>query len=202
MEATEMFIDYVTLMLVNMSGGFILLGAFLLNGMPEGDARKWVAAFAVAGLIAFVTGLRMTFTWPLPGPYNMLFGESSVLLGAIFLGIALALGMNSALSPLAALIAVASLTAVLLGCRVMNLGLTARPAATAIGFILSGIAGLLTASAFLWSAARTPRTLGAVALFIAAALWLFVGYSGYWAHAKLQSAWEPPTMHQPPQADE
>ena len=196
-----MFIDYLTLMLVNMSAALALLGFFLLLGVQGADARAWSAPFLITGLIAFVTGLHMILTWPLPGPYNTLFGETTVLLGAILLGIALSVGMGRSLPPLAVFIVVASLVAILLGCRIINLSLTASPAMSGLGFILAGIGGLLTAGAFLCASSRSLKIVGASVLFVTAALWLFVGLSAYWAHAKSLGNWQPTTMRQQPPAN-
>ena len=89
-----MFIDFVALMLLNMAAGFGVLAFFLLMGLAGGDRKRWVAPFAMVGLVAIVCGFRMIFTWPLPGSYNSAFGEMSVLLGAIYLGIALSLAKD------------------------------------------------------------------------------------------------------------
>jgi putative membrane protein len=194
-----MFIDYLTLLLANMSAALTLLGIFLLRSAPTADPRAWSAPFLITGLIAFIGGLHITLTWPLPGPYNMFFGESSVLLGAILLGIALALGMGWSTAPLAAVIPIAALVAILLGCRIMNLGLTAAPTASGLGFILAGIGGLLTAAAFAWTSSRPLKIIAAIVLLVTAALWLFVGLNAYWGHAKSLSDWQPTTMKpQPP----
>ena len=70
-----MMIDYVTLMLVNMAAGFFLLGCFVWRGLDAEDRINWVPAFGICGLVAAVCGFVMTFTWPLPKPFSMAFGE-------------------------------------------------------------------------------------------------------------------------------
>ena len=84
-----MFIDYLTLMLVNMTIGLVVLAWFLLRGIQREDNKAWAAPFAGVGLIASVTGFTMTLTWPLPpaklAVYNMAFGEMTVLFGVLFL---------------------------------------------------------------------------------------------------------------------
>ena len=69
------FIDYVALLLVNMTAGFVVLAFFLLYGL-SGERKRWAAPFAMAGLVAFLCGLHMIFRWPLPGAYNSAFGET------------------------------------------------------------------------------------------------------------------------------
>jgi putative membrane protein len=83
-----MFIDYVTLMLANMAAGLLVLAVFLwrdISAATPDSGRRWAPAMAVPGLIATITGFAMTFTWPLPSPYNIAFGETSVMLGVLFL---------------------------------------------------------------------------------------------------------------------
>ena len=97
-----MMIDYLTLMLINMAAGLFLLGCFVWRDLdtPE-DFGRWVPAFAICGLVAAIGGFAITFTWPLPQPYNSAFGEMSVLLGVLWLGLALALAKKWELLPLA-----------------------------------------------------------------------------------------------------
>ncbi len=61
-----MFIDYVPLILINMSAAFLILAFYLLTGIEREDRAKWAPAFGIAGLVAFLGGLHIIFTWPLP----------------------------------------------------------------------------------------------------------------------------------------
>ena len=47
------FIDYVALLLVNMTAGFVVLAFFLLYGL-SGERKRWATPFAMAGLVAFL----------------------------------------------------------------------------------------------------------------------------------------------------
>jgi putative membrane protein len=138
------FIDYVTLMLINMTAGYFLLSCFVWWGLDSQDKIHWTPAFAIVGLVATVCGFVMTFTWPLPKPYSMAFGEMSVLLGVLFLGAALALARGWNLQPLTIYAIVAGVAAIVLGVGIFKLGLTATPVLTGIGFVLSGLAGVLS----------------------------------------------------------
>ena len=44
--------------------------------------------------IALITGLHMTLTWPIPGSFNIAFGEATVLFGILFVGTSLTLVMG------------------------------------------------------------------------------------------------------------
>ncbi len=183
-----MFNDYLTLKLVNMTAGLLLLAGYFLWGMDHPGQRHWAAAFAMVGLVAFLTGLHMTWTWPLPKLAeanlqwaNIAFGEMSVLLGVLFLGAALAVGLRWSLLPVGVYAFLAGATAILVGVRIAGLGLTNAPVLTAVGFGLTGLAGVLTP--FVVSLrGRALRIVGALVLAAAAVVWAVTGYLGYWVH--------------------
>ncbi len=76
-----MFIDYLTLVLINLVAGLFIVAAYLFKGMDQEDQRPWATAFLGVGLISFITGLHISFTWPLPGAYNIAFGDTTTLFG-------------------------------------------------------------------------------------------------------------------------
>jgi putative membrane protein len=201
-----MFIDYVALMLVNMTAGFVVLAFFLLAGL-NGERKRWATPFAMVGLVAFLTGLHMIFRWPLPGAYNSAFGETSVLLGVIYLGIALSLAKEWNLAPLAIYGILAAVVAVILGVRILDLKMTAQPQLSGLGFILSGLGGILAALAFCAPTGKALRSTGALALILAAIIWALTGFMAYWMHMGSDNFknWEPATMRRamekPPKAE-
>ncbi len=83
-----MFIDYVTLMLINMVGQLVILAFFLYKGMDSQDKASWAPAFGTAGLVGVICGFMMIFTSPLPKPYSMAFGEMTVLMSILFVAAA------------------------------------------------------------------------------------------------------------------
>jgi len=177
-------IDYVTLMLVNMVGALIVLAAYLVWGFGRAEQRAWAPAFGIAGLVATVCGLAMAFTWPLPSPYSMAFGEMSALLGVLFLGAAWALAAGYSLWPLGFYAFVAGASAIVIGVRIMQLSLTGSPMLSGVGFILTGLGGI-GAGVTLWKRQwRALRLLGAAILLTAAAIWSFTTFQGYWHHMK------------------
>ncbi|MDO1500567.1 DUF981 family protein [Winogradskyella maritima] len=61
------------------------------------NPQGWSLNFAVLGMILFLTGLHMTVTWPLAKYYpfdNIVFGEPSLVLGTLLLGIAFYMWKN------------------------------------------------------------------------------------------------------------
>lgn len=189
-----MFIDYLTLLLVNMAAGLLVLSVFIFASAGTGELKKWCPPFAAAGIIAFLGGLHMTLTWPLPGSYNILFGEMSVLLGTICLGLALSLSQEWSLLPVALYALLPGAVAILLGIRVMNLGMTNAPILSGIGFILSGSGGVLLLPAVYLKRSRTVRTLVSLMVIAAAGIWVMVGFGAYWGHVEKMSDWKPLIM--------
>lgn len=175
-------IDYVTLMLLNMAAALILIGCFLLLAIAKDDTKSWSPPFLMSGLVAAVTGFTMTFTWPLPSPYNIAFGEMSVLLGVLLLGAGLAIAKGWDLFPLCLYAAIAGLAAALIGIRFIDLGLSKTPLLTGIGFILTGLCGVGSSLAVEYKSSLAFRAAGATALFAAAAIWLYIGGTAYWGH--------------------
>lgn len=186
------FVDYVTLLLVNMAAGYFILAGYLFRGLDEDDQQKWAPAFGVTGVVALVFGGLMTVTWPLPGPFNMAFGELSVLFGIIFAGAALCLARDWNMDCLAFYALFAGLAAVVIGAYILQNGLTQNPMMAGIGFILSGMGGVFAFPALTWLRSNmTVRMVGAVIMAAAGAIWAFTGYMAYWGHMSSFGPWIP-----------
>ena len=79
-----MFIDFLTLVMINLVAGSVLLAYYLWKGMDEKDQRPYAAAFFITGLVGIVTGFQLSFTWPLPGSFNVGYGDATTLFGAVY----------------------------------------------------------------------------------------------------------------------
>jgi putative membrane protein len=168
-------------MLVNMSAALWMAAWYWWKGI-ERDARYFAAGFAATGLVALSGGLYLIFTWPLPGSYNVMFGEPSVMLGAILLAAALALARDWSLWSVGLLAMLAGVTAVLIGARILNLGLTQSAPLSAAGFCLTGLAGILTLPVAQWRNSKGLRIPAALAALLGGAIWLLTACMAYWAH--------------------
>jgi len=190
-----MFIDYLTLIMINMVAGTAILAYYLWRGLDEADHRPYAAAFAGVGLLALVLGLQLSFTWPLPGSYNIGYGEATTLFGVVFLTTALALSQGWNLVPVAIYAFFAGVDAIIVGARILSLGLTKEPLISAVGFILAGLGGVLAAPFFLWlKDNRTVRLLAVLLLLATALLWAVTFYNSLWGHLDSFSKWVPATM--------
>ena len=177
--------DYVTLMLINMTAGFVLLACYVCWGLGETDQRRWAPGFLLTGFVALAMGLHMTFTWPLPGKlglYNVAFGETSVLLGVIFLAAAVATWKEWPLLTVTIYAMIAGLAAMLIGVRIIDQNLTARPIVSGIGFLLSGLAGVMALPTLYLRHNKRFRVLAVLVLIVTALIWAYTGYHAYWAH--------------------
>lgn len=190
-----MFIDFVTLMLLNMSAGFGILAAYLVWGWEDNDQKRWGLGFGTVGLIALIFGVTMTTTWPIIGQYSSAYGEMTTLLGVIFLGAGIGLLTGLNLKVVAGYALPVGLAAILLGIRFAQLHLANKSLLAVTGFVLSGLAGVFAWPTLMWLGAHKPwRWFAALVLLGTALLWLFVAFEGYWGHMTTFAAWRPLTI--------
>lgn len=183
-----MMIDYVTLLLVNMAAGLAILACFLMKGLGSEKNGQWAPAFGVVGLVATVAGGHLTFTWPLPEPYNIPYGELSVLLGVLFLGAAWALAKGWSLFPLTIYAFFGGLVSILMGIRFIDLSLTLAPVPSGMGFFMTGLGGVFAGVTVLLKKIGPIRYAGALVMLAAAAIWLWTGLMAYWMHMDVSGA--------------
>ncbi|RLD02633.1 MAG: hypothetical protein DRI65_14515 [Chloroflexota bacterium] len=190
-----MFIDYLTLLMINMVTGTALLAYYVLKGVTTEDSRPFAAGFLMVGLVAFLGGAHMVTTWPLPGSYNIGFGESTLLFGVVFLGAAWSLAKGWDLLPVAIYAFFAGIDAVLVGLRIIDLGLTQHPLVSGIGFLLAGLGGIAAAPGLaLLKKSQVFRYIAAAVLLVVTAFWAYTFYSSLWGHLESFSTWLPLTM--------
>jgi len=188
-----MFIDFLTLMLTNLVVALVLFALFM-GRLINRDAKKVVPGFLLTGFIALLTGFRMIFTWPLPGPYNFPYGEMTVFYGGFFFMAGLAIVFGWDLITIGIYAFFAGVAAVIIGVRILDLKLTTEPLLSAGGFVLTGLSAILTLPALFFKEARVLRVILAVLLLVCAAIWAFTGYAAYWQHFDAFAKWTPATM--------
>jgi len=179
-----MFIDYVTLMLVNMAAGLVVLAFFVAFAVHKNDRRAWSPAFAITGLASIVCGFVMTFTWPIPHPYSTAYGELSVMFGLLYLAAALSLARGWDLMPVGIYAFVAGAISIVVGIRFIVLGLSNAPVFTGVGFILTGSIGVLVPVLLCLKKVKVVRLIGALLPLAAAFIWAWTGALAYWFHLK------------------
>ena len=193
-----MFIDYLTVIMINLVAGSALSAYYLWRGIDEPDQRPYAAAFFGVGLVALITGLHLSFNWPLPGSYNVGYGDTTTLFGVVFLITALALWNGWNLIPVSIYAFFAGIDAIIVGLRIFSLQLTKEPSISAVGFVLAGLGGIGAAPFFLWFRNnRTVRLLGILLLLATAGIWAVTFYGALWDHLQSFSDWVPSTMRVP-----
>ena len=186
-----MYIDYLSLMLVNLVAGLVLLACWIFLDADTPRERRWVPGLAMSGVLALLTGVHMIFTWPLPGSFNILYGEMSVFFGILLLGLVFVLIAGLDLLPVASYAEFAGLAALLIGIQVFNLGLTRNPALSGTGFVWMGLIGLGAVPMLRMRGVPAFRIFGALGLLIGAVLWGVIGYLAYWGHVEPFAKWKP-----------
>jgi len=193
-----MFIDFLTLIMVNLIAGTVLLAYFLWKGLDEKDQRPYAAAFFAIGLLGVITGLQLTFTWPLPGSYNVAFGDTSTLFGFVFLATSLALWQAWSLVPVSIFAFFAGAEAVLIGWVIYAQNLTKEPLLSALGFVLAGLGGLGAFPFFTWFREnKVVRWLGIIVLAVTAILWIITFYGSLIGHITSFANYVPASMAAP-----
>ena len=192
-----MFVNYITLMLINLVAGLFLLAGYIYLGLSDPQQKRWIPGFGMAGGIALTTGFHMIFTWPVPGSFNIAYGEMSVLFGILFLTSAIAIAFSWDLITVAVYGFFAGVAAIVVGLRIINLGLTKQPLLSGIGFILTGLGGICAAPTLYFKTNRSWRIVGAFVLVVAALIFALTGYLAYWGHLAQYSNWKPLPMRSP-----
>jgi putative membrane protein len=195
-----MTVNYITLMLLNLSVGMFLLASFLWRGLETPRAAQWAPGFALVGAVGLVTGAHMTLTWPVPGAYNIAFGEMNVLFSVLLLALAAALARGWNLLPLGAYALLAGIAAIIVGIRIMDLGMTLQPTVAGIAFILSGGVGVLAVPLHVLRGAPAFRLLAIVFAAVAGVVWGLMAYAAYWSHLSEYEGYKVPGIERPGQA--
>ncbi len=188
-----MFIDYLALGLVNLVISLAMVVLFFAKFIND-NPKKIAPGFLVAGFLGIVLGLHIIFTWPLPGSYNVGFGEPLVLFGALTFGTGLAIVLDWDLFSLGIFGFFAGIVAVVVGVRIMDLGMTRGPVLSGLGFIFTGAAGLLYLPAWLTRKSPAVRMIAALFALVALVIWAITGYGSFWSHVESFSDWTPATM--------
>jgi putative membrane protein len=192
------FIDFLTLVMINLVAGSVLLAYYLWRGMDEKDQRPYASAFFITGLVSLVTGLQIAFTWPLPGSYNVGYGDTTVLFGAVFLATGISLSQGWSLIPVSIYSFFAAIDAIIVGVTILALGQTKEPLVSALGFVLAGLSGLGVFPFLMWFRKNKLVRWVGIALLVATALvWGITFYASLPAHMASFAKWVPTTMVSP-----
>jgi len=190
-----MFIDFLTLVMINLVAGSVLLAHYLWKGMDEKNQKPYAAAFFITGLVGLVTGMQLSFTWPLPGSFNVGYGDAAALFGAVYLATGIALSQGWDLIPVSIYSFFAGIDAIIVGFSLYANKLGQEPFVAAVGFILAGLGGVGAFPFLQWfKDNKAVRWIAIIVLLLTAAIWAFTFYSALWAHMTAFAKYLPATM--------
>ena len=191
-----MFIDYLATLLIDLVVALVLVALYLIIGIDKPDQRRWVPGFSMTGLILLVGGWHLLTKWPLPGSYNVAFGGAALLFGAVLAGAALAQAFGWDMLSVTVYAFFAGVAAIVLGIRIINMGMSQQPLLAGAGYILAGLGGVFAMPVWYLKQYKWIRWLAALALLATALIWAVTGYGAYWEHLESFSKWTPPGMQQ------
>lgn len=189
-----MFVDYLTVMLLNLVAGLVLIACWIFADFGRASQQRWVVGFLMTAVLALATGLHMTLTWPLPGSFNIVFGEMGLLFGILMLGLTVAVRYELDLLPIAVYATFVGLAGIILGVEIIDAGLTKHPIVSGISFIVTGVIGLFAVPMYFVRRAPVFQIIATVGLVIAAILWAITAFNAYYGHVHSFSDWRPNTI--------
>lgn len=133
--------------------------------------KPGVFPLGLLGTFIFIMGLFGEMVWPLPGSYNILFGDPFILLGIVILSIAVALGLKQKLQYVGVMAFFSGLIAIYYGANAYLQGMTSEPLVMFGMYIAFGLTGIFTFPATLIydlfpSRKGQPTAIWTVLLFI------------------------------------
>jgi len=185
-----MFIDFLALMLILLVAGMVLFAVYFFWFL-DNDKKKMAPGFLVVGFLQLVTGLKIIFSWPIPGSFNISFGEPAVLFGALFFALGLALLLDWDLLSLGIVGMLSGVVAIIVGIRLANLGMTQEPVVAMLGYLLTGIVGIAALPGYWLRRFTIIRVLVSLAAIGAAVIWAITGYASYWGHVASFAKYKP-----------
>ncbi|EQB73370.1 MAG: hypothetical protein AMDU4_FER2C00073G0016 [Ferroplasma sp. Type II] len=79
------FIDPLAVMLLSLGISLALISAFFYMAANGKDLKELTIPSFAFGFLDFLSGFLMSRYWPLPGAYNMLFGDPLLILGLLLM---------------------------------------------------------------------------------------------------------------------
>ncbi len=193
-----MFIDNLTLMLICVSASFLTIAGYLLHGLHKDEGQgSWAAAFGVLGMVLLASGFHVTWAWPLPGAFNIAYGEPCVLLGALMIGASISIFKGWSLLPLTIPAFLFGGVSLVIAFSIIKLHMSSQPLITAIGFAISGVGGVFAFTPLVFPKLKIFKIVGALDMIGAGLFWAFTAYMSYYAHLQGFGKWLPAGMKVP-----
>lgn len=143
--AIELFaMSLVGVVSIYMTGSAFV--SYRRNGTKDVEEvlKPGVFPLGILGGFLLIMGFYGEMAWPLPGSYNILFGDPLILLGIVIVSIAIALGLKQKLQYVGVMAFFAGLVAIYYGANAYLQGLTSEPLAMFGMYIAFGLTGVFT----------------------------------------------------------
>ena len=185
---SAVFVDSLAIMLLALGSSASLLAMYVLYAVKQ---KKTISNLAIPivgfGLFDVASGFLMSFTWPLPPAYNMLFGDPLLFLGLLMVMGGYMLYKNMNLKVLSIFGFFLGIYILVEAAAIANFKLeTGVDLISSMGlYITSGLAAILSPLVYLDPKSNKGKYAYyfiAILLILAAFAALFIGYAGIYAH--------------------
>lgn len=183
------FVDALTVMLLGLGAStFLLAMYFLMAALGRKDMDMLYVPGFIFGMFDFASGFAMSFLWPIPGAYNMLFGDPLLVLGILMMAGAYMLARKMKRDLLFPIGVMLGIYIAVEAAGILNFGLEKGAYfLPAFGlYLLSALAAILSPLGMLSPKGngRYGYYLLSLLLVLVTIVALFIGYGGIYAHLK------------------
>jgi len=192
-----LFVDYLAVMLLSLGVSTLYVAWFVYKlGRTGKPMAELAVPMFVLGAFNAISGFAMSFQWPLPGGYNMLFGDPLLFFGLLMIAGAYMIRKNISVKNLA-------MPGFFLGIYILVgaaaiVGYNLEPGSHFIAsfglYLVAGLSGIFAPAVYLSpkGSNRYMYYLLAALLILAAIAALFLAYTALYEHIGSFSAWFPP----------
>ncbi len=181
------FIDPLAVMLLALGMTTAIGGMyFLFSALGNEKKIEGLLMPAVGvGLFDFISGFLMSFTWPLPSSYNMLFGDPLLMAGILLTVSAFAYYKHYDISSVSILLFFLGIYVIIESVGIVHYHLESGDnLLAAMGlYIVDGIAAILSPIMYIDpKKGKIPYMIEAAILIIGTLIALFIGYTAIYGH--------------------
>ncbi|PYB67829.1 hypothetical protein DMB44_06975 [Thermoplasma sp. Kam2015] len=184
---TAEFIDSLAVMLLALGMTTAVGSMYFLFSALGNEKKIQSLLFPAAGIgvFDFLSGFIMSFTWPLPSSYNMLFGDPLLMAGLLLTVSAIAYYKHYDISSVSILLFFLGIYIIIESVGIVNYHLeTGNDLLAAMGlYVVDGIAALLSPVMFIDpKKGKAAYIVEAAILAIGTLIALFIGYTAIYGH--------------------
>lgn len=138
--------------------------------------------YLLFGIYSFLTGLWASFTWPLPGPYNIVLSDAWPIYGVALMLLGFSNIYNLDIRGVLYGISALGLPVIFYGLAIWTYSLTRNPLFSGLMYISIGVAAVLSPLLAFESSRKYAAYLFMLLLFIGGILAIYIGYNAAFGH--------------------